>query len=176
MKSSGIELGYNLMTINYFDTSVERLYKIDDGDWISYQDKKIKLQIHPTAQKISIKGKDKNNKETKTVEYTATLPSDSLKLLAYNGDESDYEVVGRGATVYIDIDSSMYGKQIYVKTNNNYVYYTPLDKDGNSTASQVQGPKDGILMTVPEGTTKLKINVSASSSNTNFYEIRPVNE
>ena len=44
----GVEVGYNIATINYFPTSVQRLYKIDEGEWQVYQDREIRLEIGQT--------------------------------------------------------------------------------------------------------------------------------
>ena len=60
----GVKQGYNEVTIDYYETSVQRLYKIDDGEWQKYKDQKIKLELGET---IYAKGIDKDGVETRTI-------------------------------------------------------------------------------------------------------------
>ena len=106
----GIEQAYNEVIISYFSTSVQRLYRINDGEWKEYQDKAIRLELN---DKIEAKGIDKNGVETYSIaSYTSTLPSDALGTTVYDGDENTG--IGNGA-YKIMVDESMYNKNIIIK-------------------------------------------------------------
>ena len=166
LTSYGVEQGYDIAQINYFSTSLQRLYKIDDGDWINYQDKKIKLDIGKT---IYVKGIDKNGIETNVVSYKASLASDALPVSAYDGNESTYLLGGT-----INIDESVIGKQVAVKTNTSPGYSTSFyiyDELGNKIYSKsiANTNLSSPLFTIPEGAKKIVI--SGVKNKTRLYEI-----
>ena len=168
----GVKSGYDLITINYFDTSVQKLYKINDGEWTLYNNQKIKLE---TSQTIYMKGIDKNGVETKTVSYTSSLPSDTLSKAAYDGDVSTAASIQRCNTAVLNIDSSMYGKKIHVKSGNTLSYLI-VDKAGKTLYSAKLGAIDRVLTTIPGNSAKLSITVECGSTTTKIYEIAPVTE
>ena len=124
----GVEQGYNEVTISYFPTSVQRLYRINDEEWKKYQDKAIRLELN---DKLEAKGIDKNGIETEVTNYTAELPSDALRPEAYDGDKTTSTGDLKSA-VKIKVDESMGGKSAYI-----YGRVTKglslVDKDGKIT-------------------------------------------
>ena len=124
----GVEQGYNEVTISYFPTSVQRLYRINDEEWKEYQDKAIRLELN---DKLEAKGIDKNGIETEVTNYTAELPSDALRPEAYDGDKTTSTGDLKSA-VKIKVDESMGGKSAYI-----YGRVTKglslVDKDGKIT-------------------------------------------
>ena len=84
----GVEQGYNEITVSYFPTSVQRLYSLNNGEtWEEYQDKPIRVVAQGT---LLVKGIDEFGKESEVVKYTATLPSDALGTIAYDGNTKNY--------------------------------------------------------------------------------------
>ncbi len=164
----GVNKGYDNITIDYFNTSVQKLYKINDGEWQSYQNKKVKLN---TGETIYVKGIDKNDVETAIASYTSSLPKDALGENAYDGNTSTRADKN---TQYIMIDSSMYGKdiamQIWLGNSYEIIIY---DKDNNKLTSKwLKGSYslDNSVMSVPNGAYKLQI---PGTNYIEIYEIEP---
>src|SRR5690606_23043472 len=67
-----IKTPYQMVTINYFPTSVQKLYKIGTtGEWLQYQDKEILVKQGET---IYAKGVDQYGNETRIVSsYTMNV-------------------------------------------------------------------------------------------------------
>ena len=166
----GINSGYDNITVKYFVTSVQRLYKIDEGEWQTYQNKKIKLK---TGETIYVKGIDKNGKETAIMSYKSVLPSDALRPVVYDGNESTGI---SSVTQYLMIDSSMYGKGIGVKLSSSSTYLINI-YDKNNTVIASKAVKGGyslnnLFMTIPEGAYKLEI---PGTNYLTIHEIEPYN-
>lgn len=107
----GVEPGYCMTSISYYSTSVQRLYKIDDGEWKNYEDKEIKLQ---TGEILYAKSIDKYGKNSIISSFTSTLPSDALEAQAYDGDTDTYVDLNK-RTLKVYLDESVRGKKIYLK-------------------------------------------------------------
>ena len=105
----GVDSAYNTITLEYFPTSVKRLYRINAGEWKNYEDKSIRLEI---GDKLEAKGINKYGKETNISSYTSILPKNALAPEAYDEDESTR--VSKG-TYYINVDSSLVNKYISFK-------------------------------------------------------------
>ena len=159
LKQYGIEKSYTLINLNYFRTSVKRLYKIDEGEWQQYDEKSIKLNVGET---IYVKGIDKYNKETKINKYTAKLPTETLGIEAYDDNEDTY-VTTKSKTNYIYIDPSVVGDRLYMYIKNpEYQNYPPtvqfIDCD-NQVISKIRPTVGNPLAeyTIPNGTVKINI-------------------
>ena len=184
----GVEAGYNEVTISYFPTSVQRLYRINDGEWKEYQDKTIRLELN---DKIEAKGIDKNNIETEVTNYTAELPSDALGPAVYDGDTStSVSWSGHSVLKKLKVSNEMMNKSYCLTATwtyqftsyNGYIRY--IDGSGNkiseiSTGSNVYNFKyNNTKFTIPDGTAYIYfINGSNTGSyyTTNIYEISPDN-
>ena len=148
----GIVNEFSDITIDYSYTSIKKLYKIDDGEWQEYKDKKIKLNVGET---IYAKGIDKNGKETPIPEYKSVLATDALGKEAYDGNNSTYTGVGGGSSSgyrKIHISPEMWGQNIEVLTS---VY---------GSVVQLNEAKEILNST----------NVSAGYGNTKTFEIQIV--
>ena len=160
----GVTPGYDLVTINYFSTSVEKLYRINGGDWKSYQNQPIRLEI---GQKIEAKGIDKFGNETKISSYTPVLPSDALGAKAYDKDENSYVDIGHQKNNIVYISKEMIGKSLSIKILRNtglddYVYLYFYDSN-NKVISSIKWARDF------ESYKKLTINIPANSYKMNIY-------
>ena len=103
---------YSEIKIDYDDTSVKRLYKIDDEEWKEYSGN-IDLKIGST---INVKGIDVYGNDTiKTITYTAVKEDDALQSEAYDKDESTYALINTWQTKKIYIDHSLVGRKISIK-------------------------------------------------------------
>jgi hypothetical protein len=100
-----------MITISYFPTSVQRLYKIGTtGEWLDYQDKAVWLNQGET---IYAKGIDQYGNETRVISsYTANVV-DALGPLAFDQDETTY--YKKVDTKFIQVDPSMQGKNVTVR-------------------------------------------------------------
>ena len=174
----GVEKGYNNIEIDYFDTAVQRLYKIGDGEWQEYQDKKIRLELGETIYTKSI---DKNETESQISSYTASI-SDSLPIAAFDGSTST-SIGGRGGlnvTYTLMVDKNMNGKSI-VLDNFTYGYnvgtitvmfYNETTSISSSTINNASF-RTNSKITIPEGTTNIKIRLYAANNSyyVHLYEV-----
>ncbi len=174
----GAKSGYSEITINYFQTSIKRLYRINGGEWQNYDDKSIKLE---PGNKLEAKGIDKNGKETLVSNCTVTLIKDALGFNAY--DEDDTTSLNASTTKqYIDVDSNMIGKYVYIKISatsayRNYSTTVAFIDKNEKILSSYSAYTDGYsneqfytgTVLVPDGT--VKIAAYHSSANGKIYEI-----
>ena len=144
---------YNLASIEYFSTSVKKLYKIDDDEWKIYNGETIKLEVGKT---IYAKGIDKFNNETLISTYISKINDNTVDFNAYDGNNDTFFQSKGGQTLYMDVGESVWNKkliynsdgyhQIWFLNNNEEVLYYPGDF---STSSHI--------FTIPENCTKIKI-------------------
>ena len=184
LMSYGVEAGYCIATISYDSTSVQKLYKIDNGQWQTYQNKAIKLEL---GQVLYAKGIDKNGKETKIISsYTATLPSGAVGANAYDGNEDTYVQI-RNTTKKIYVDETMIGKNVYFSiyaSSYGSLYYGYINfckSDGTvistpiNTASTHNAWKQSYSGTyvIPNDTAYIEF-VSISNSSGNYVQIKEI--
>ena len=106
----GFKEPHSNMTIEYFQSSKEKLYKIDDGEWLEYENKPIKVEI---GKIIYAKGIDRYGREMIS-QLEATKPSDNMPIEGYDGNDSTVvSFTYRDYKLYIDPE--MYGKTIIFK-------------------------------------------------------------
>ena len=164
LKEYGIEEGYNSITLDYYSTSVKREYRIDGGKWQEYQDKNIKLTAGKT---IETRGTDINGKETLTSSYTSIM-STGLPRTAYDNNQATYANSG---SYYLMVDRSMIGKSIkgiaHYTAGYDSIIFTALSDGGESLIvvgkSNPGNPGasfSGEIMTIPEETVKIKIDIN----------------
>lgn len=144
---------YNLASIEYFSTSVKKLYKIDDDEWKIYNGETIKLEVGKT---IYAKGIDKFNNETQTSTYTSKINDNTVDFNAYDGNNDTFFQAKDTQTLYMDVGDGIWNKklvynsdgyhQIWFLNSNGEILYYPGDF---STPSHI--------FTIPENCTKIKI-------------------
>mgnify|MGYP001019034964 CR=1 FL=1 len=172
--TKAIKNPYQMITIDYFPTSAERLYRIGTtGDWKTYQDKPIMVNQGET---IYAKGIDQYGNETRIIPSHQVNVTDALKPAAYDGNETTY--VNEVGNKYMKIDNSMKGKKVYVKVYRwwNSVLIQFLDSNKNLITSR-SWSSDGTytaLLDVPENTEWIL--ASVGHSNNRIFEISPSNE
>lgn len=157
VKETGIEKGHSIVTIDYFETSIKKLYSLDDGiTWKDYT-KGAKIDLS-TGSKVMAKGIDKYGNETKIATYTSELPDDALGEKAYDGNQSTYVYKG-----ILMVDKSMIGYKLNfsvhtIRTSSKIQY---MDKDENIILTSTGGES-----IIPEGTVKIKY---IGNNPTNYY-------
>ncbi len=164
----GVEAGYNEATINYFSTSVQRLYRINDGEWREYQDKAIRLELN---DKIEAKGIDKNGIDTNVALYVSELVNDALGPEAYDGDNNTTSMSG-----YLNVSSNMWNKKVEIVDAE--AQYGAKEKieflDGNDN---ILLSKSGInksqIIEIPENTYRIRF--TGGGSGYSKARIREVN-
>ena len=171
----GVEQGYNNITIDYFDTSVKRLYKIDDGEWKDYKEKDINLK---TGETVYAKGIDKNGKETETVSHQSILPTDALGVEAYDGDtNTSYSFTG--STKKIFVDKVLWNKNIklYYTSGGRWSLLGVTISFYNNLGEVLQKITDQSFnknIMIPENTSYIECSADAWGDYTiNLYEIMP---
>lgn len=108
----GIEKGYSTVSAEYFQTSVKKLYSLDNGvTWEDYPGE-IKLQLNKTVLYKSI---DKDGTSSDISTYTSVLPADAMTSAAYDNKNSTY--IATEDVKYIDISSELIGQQISLVGN-----------------------------------------------------------
>ncbi len=181
----GMAVGYNTVSINYFSTSVERLYRINDGNWQEYQNKAIRLEI---GDKIEAKGIDRfgNTTTNDVISYTSTLPDNSLLEEAYDGDKTTSVYIPMHNQRIIYVDESMQGKNMYVNIVSyqygGYRTYITFYNQSNEVLETLQyaiATLDGKLR-IPQGTKYIVFSAdgwySDKQANMTIYEISASNE
>ena len=174
--TKAIKSPYQMITINYFPTSVQRLYRIGTtGEWSEYQDKVIWVN---QGQIVYAKGIDQYGNETRiTSSYTANV-TDAIGAAAYDGKISTYV---NKTNLYMRIDPGLENKQILFDI---YKYYTAQHdcfEFLNSNKNLINkvcatGPTGNSTLKaiVPEGTRWLRyINTGPDSKNW-LSEITPM--
>ncbi len=171
-----IKSPYQMVSISYFPTCVQRLYRIGTtGEWKNYEDKAISVN---QGQTIYAKGIDQYGNETRIISsYTANV-TDALKKEGYDDNDSTYT---SGTKQYIKVDSSLEGKNISVKWyaynysgfNSNTISFQNENKGTISTVYINDGFNGTKIYTIPMGTRWISY-----SSGTQSYlnEIRVSNE
>ena len=168
----GIEPGYNEIEIKYFQTSVQKLYKINDGEWKNYTGK-VRIEIGET---IYAKGIDKNNKETRVItEYIAELPTDALGEKAYDNDSSTYDYFTGDNLKRIYISPEAQGKTIVINVkdtlNNGGTLVSYNENEKATTLCSYSGTAFNGTIVLPEDSKYLKFLPKWSSFKVFVYEI-----
>ena len=189
--SDGIKQPYNNVKIDYFDTAIKKMYKIDDGDWQEYKDVGIKLYVGKTIYAKSI---DKQGKETKIISYTSNIEN-AITQEAYDGDLETAMIYHTGYNninvsdkktwnKYISVDSTLWGKYLNIKWYcwgwSGYTAYLSFE-DSNDNELVKYSISGGKTITsdyyVPKNTTKIRYYLNHLSDanysiNSRIYEIR----
>ena len=195
MTVNGFDNPYTEVSIDYYETSVQKKYRIGtEGEWKDYTEgKNIRLELGETIQ---AKGIDKNGNETKISSTQAKLKDDAIGIKAYDGNESTCEQYNYVSGTqykyqkYMLIDETMQNSKINIKCSfawniPTYVYFyntegekvgTKLLYDYNESSFELGYIQsfDGIReVEIPDGAVKMEINVSGLSLNatSNIYEI-----
>ena len=142
------------------------MYKINDGEWIEYENIPVKVTAGDT---IYAKGIDEKNIETEIGSYTAILPAYSLGAKAYDGDIKTYEATEYNKLFYMLVDKSMIGQRIKVLGGVLEGYIKFYNDAGTELGSLFGISKSSgwLSVVVPEGTTKI-------GTYTDIAEIGPV--
>ena len=179
IKDFEIEKAYSLIDIKYDNTAINRLYKINDGDWKTYNGK---FKIYKNDV-IYAKFYDKNNKESLISVYNATIGTSTLGQEAFdnNLNTSTKDINKK----YVSIDKSMWNKKIILKeyTDSDWNDLHLIFYDNNGTALRSyyyandwkgQTTKEHIL-TVPTNTFYLYTYCGKNHINgpALIYELRP---
>ncbi|MFA5603603.1 MAG: hypothetical protein WDA12_01955, partial [Bacilli bacterium] len=170
--TKSISKPYQLITINYFPTSVERLYKIgESGNWINYQDKPIWVNQGET---IYAKGIDKYGNETRIISQHTVNVVNALGAAAYDGNLDTFE--SANGTKRVLIDSSLYNKKVSIKTSRDcgtascVISVNIVSVDDVKITSYTLG-NSTVLIDVPTNTKYLEFVMSRSK----VYEIELIN-
>ncbi|MDF2865913.1 MAG: coagulation factor 5/8 type protein [Clostridia bacterium] len=182
--TKSIKIPYQMVTINYFPTSVQRLYRIGDtGNWINYSEQAVKVN---QGEIIYAKGIDKYGNETRLISNYTVNVTDAIDGFAYDNNESTYYSMGSLAVRYMYVDSSMGGKSIRVKADTSALTLTVsfLNSSGSTLASYSNITSPGatrlydVNYIVPVGTQKIRFSNSSNNNNVyvRIYEIEAQNE
>jgi len=170
---------YQTVTINYFSTSIQRLYRIGTtGNWLNYNDQPVRVN---QGQTIYAKGIDQYGVETRIITSMTASVSDSLLKEAYDGNDTTF--AGNGTNKLMEVDVSMQGKNIRLKWfsqiysgSNVYLVFLDSNKQTISSVTRYAGTFDDIY-TIPTNTKWVRFD----SGNVyglwgSIYEIQPSNE
>ena len=171
---------YEMVSINYFPTSVQRLYKIGDGKWIDYKDEAVWVNQGET---IYAKGIDKFGNETRIISsYTANV-SNALAKEAFDGDENTGDEYTKEGSKYVYVDETMQGRNIRIKIYENYsadveFYSMTGQKISEFHINDNDNYATENIVAIPEGTKKIGIKSLAAGESifkTIVYEIQHSN-
>ena len=141
--TKAIKEPYQMVTVNYFATSVQKLYRIGTtGDWLNYNDQPIKVKQDET---IYAKGIDQYGNETRVISTYTVNVVDALKLQAYDGNDATY--VTEVSNQLMAVDSDMSEKNIIIKSQQNSsswggngtIYVKFLDQNKTIISQYVKG-------------------------------------
>jgi len=164
--AKAIKTPYQMLSISYFGTSVQRLYRIGTtGDWLNYQDKSIKVNQGET---IYSKGIDQYGNETRIISsYTASI-LDALQGEIYDGN--DATLLTAVTNKLMQVDSSMQGKNIRIYWTGTKTIVSSSWVQVNSTMSFLNSNKQVISSVVYNGTAFIS-SIYAIPNGTSFIKI-----
>lgn len=100
-----------LITLNFGKSAVKKQYKIDNSDWLDYNNEQITLKYKSTIYTRSI---DKNNKVGIVNTYTTGLADNAVTEEAYDGNYNTSFNVSGGNYKYFETTPDMWGKIFYI--------------------------------------------------------------
>ena len=160
--STGIISGSSTVTISYDSTATQKLYKIDNGNWQTYNNQPIVVNYNQTiyAKSVYANANESINTYLVPVDDTVLTPE------AYDGNPSTYDYHGaerNGKYNYIMIDSSAWGKTLRANVDGAYSreYYF-VDSSNNRVSFEYNGntvtgaglPNGTTDIVIPEGAVK----------------------
>ena len=176
----GVSFG---VTIDYHEASTQRLYRINNGKWQTYQNKLIELTVSDILEAKSIFKSGIESNITKYQMEELNLADDALALELYDGNVNNSVQVNPGAHIrFIYVDQSAYGSILEFRHSGPYVrFYFYNENDKNITCqyhSQCNTADGGFMdvqslitkVSIPDGTKYIKIMNPYSSSQT-WYEL-----
>jgi hypothetical protein len=180
--TKAIKSPYQMVTVNYFPTSVQKLYRIGTtGDWYNYTDQAVRVL---QGQTIYSKGIDKNGIETRIVSSYTVNVTDAITSVAFDNNDTTYMTNTTGR--YMEVDNSMQGKNVRIKAydgiNSTSVLISFLDKDKKTLSSFYVSNPSGTTITydnihlVPLNTKWIKYDGATTDSTSRLYEVQPSNE
>ena len=175
--TKAIKKPYQMVSVNYFPTSVEKLYRIGETvDWKNYQEKPVWVN---QDEIIYAKGIDKYGNESRIVSNYTVNVTDAIMPPAYDGNDSTRST--SQTNKYMKVDPSMHGKKIRVLLGHSYSSPSTastirfLDKNKTVISSVGESSIKGTferIYTIPVGTVWIKYeSVRYISDNTYLYEI-----
>ena len=173
LTENGVEVGKNIVTLKYFDTSTKNLYKIDDGDWLEYTGP-ITLDYGKT---IYAKGILPSGKDSDIVSHTSVLPGDAIRIVAYDGDLNTSQSVNKALKLLIG--NEMQGRKVSITTSTSCGSCETTIKfysEDNTLLNTQIGKGMNIIKeySIPNGATYLILTNEYSEGY--VYEVKPVTE
>jgi len=111
--TKAIKIPYQILTINYFPTSVQKLYRIGTtGDWLNYT-QAVRVE---QGQTIYAKGIDQYGNETRIITSKTVNVTDAVGSLAYDGNDTTYS--NNSTKAVLKVDPSIQGKTVKL-----HIYY-----------------------------------------------------
>ncbi|MFA5604088.1 MAG: hypothetical protein WDA12_04510, partial [Bacilli bacterium] len=179
--TKAIRSPYQMVSISYFPTSIQRLYRIDEtGTWQTYNDNPIKVD---QGSVIYAKGIDKHGNETRIISsHTSNVPA-AIQSPAYDGNNTTYSYGGNN--VILNVDSSLRGKSVNVimgiqlckssGSGGSTHTFNYLNSSGVLISTQVVANNYNGNINIPEGTYSFYITTNKGYC-PRVYEIGPSNE
>lgn len=167
IKETGFEKYKEKITLKYDSTSLQRLYKIGDGEeWQKYDGQDIEVELGETLYAKGINSKNEESRTTLT--YKVGLPGGIFALDTLMGYTS--APGGGSVTRRMNIDEGLQGRKINIKLNRSSAsgYYTKIIycssngtalKEDNITGSYGSNQYD-YNQTIPENTAYINFYVN----------------
>ncbi len=157
LTTTGVTPSISTVTINYFQTATQKLYKIDDGEWKTYTGP-FTIGADKTITAMSI---DAYDEESTSSSKETTIPELAIGANGYDPDETTFASGQR-----IDISEEMIGHSLETKIKCGYAFTvfiysadgTELLKSGYSSGTRV------ITLTIPENAAYLLYGTSYIST------------
>ncbi|MCX8075033.1 MAG: hypothetical protein N2749_05555 [Clostridia bacterium] len=176
--TKAIRSAYQNITINYFSTSVQKLYRVAPSEeWLVYNNQPVKVLKDQT---IYAKGIDENGVETRLVTSHTAKVLDAIGMLAYDDDFATYAASTSASRVEkMSIDPSMQGKNVRIKAIGYGRYNSATISFCDSSGSVITQPIrvwdsrsfDGIVP-VPQNAVTIRSDFPGDSS-IRIYDIQP---
>lgn len=169
-QADAIREPYQNITISYYPTSVQRLYRIGTtGDWLNYSDQPIRVN---NGQTIYAKGIDQYGVETRITSSYSVNMADALSKEAYDMNTSTLvttSYMGEVLTKYMDIDQSMQENQVKLicSADSNSGRYAAvilyfMDSNNQDISSVYKTNSFNGLITIPTNAKKIRFVLQAS--------------
>ncbi len=153
----GVEQPYSMANINYSKSTKQKLYSLDNKNWLEYVGE-VKVEV---GQTIYAKGINEKGEESNVSNKTALMRKDAMGEGAYDGDWSKGITVWYDDTAWMEVDNNVWNLTLRFKLGWMRASIQFLDKDKKILyTSPNPGVSNGVLdiqALIPENTKYIKL-------------------
>jgi len=175
-QSKSIKQPYQKISVNYYSTDVQRLYRIGvTGEWLNYQDQPIIVNQWET---IYAKGIDQYGAESRIISSLTVNVTDSMTKNIFDNSDATYISLSANASTYTRVDNSVIGRSIRVRFSSgepsSTISFLDINKQVITSVDSSYNEQFNRILAIPNNCVWIKY--TASYSGGTLYEIQLMNE